>query len=94
MKFKTGDKVKVKYYRDIGFHNGYYSGTGISKEGIHFVREMRKYCGLVFTVGGVGDQKYIKLKNDDGLYLAYSFSEDWLDIEIPKVTLSEDLFTL
>jgi hypothetical protein len=93
MKFKEGDKVKVKSLADIK------ATLGMDREhcrftGVYLNPNMHKYCGGVFVVEGVhGDQK-ISLR-DVRDECDWVWSPYWLEKDYSyKIKLDEDLFNV
>lgn len=80
MKFKVGDRVKVREWDDMKKEFGLDNDGDIAC-GISFVMEMKEFCGKTMTVVNVcedGKQSYF-LRGGDG----WKFSDDMLE-EAPK----------
>ena len=81
MKYKVGDKVRVK---SLEWYNDSYNNCGIEIDGVLFDPDMCKYCGKtgIITVKSKG---YYKLSIDSGEWFWY----DWMLEDEP--TTSEQL---
>lgn len=65
MKFKVGDKVKVRQWDDMAREYGM-NGMAIAAR-CSFMPNMRKYCGKVATVEKFTHMSDYRLRFDDGL---------------------------
>lgn len=70
MRFKVGDKVRVREWDDMEKEFGINADGDIETTSLPFYREMKMYCGSTLTVCEVGGNFY---KTDESKYL---FSDD------------------
>lgn len=67
MRYKVGDKVKVREWDDMMVEFGT-DEDGDIKCRLFFVADMKNYCGEDMTVSGVSDVSY-KMEEDHGYYV-------------------------
>ena len=67
MKYKVGDKVRVRKYSDMA------KEFGVNEDGdipvtpaLYFIKEMSIFCGGTFTILGINDDGYSLLGDKDG----------------------------
>ena len=75
MKFKKGDKVRVRQWKAMEREYGLNIYGCIKTEGVRFARDMRVYCGKVVTVSEVWDD-YYKIEEDNG---AFKWTDDMFE---------------
>ena len=66
MKFKVGDKVKVRSWESMEAEFGLNYGE-IDNPDYHFVKSMKKYCGKYVTISGC-HRNYYNIKEDNERY--------------------------
>lgn len=76
MKYKVGDKVKVKEWDDLVAEFGTYKSGDVNSK-VVFCWEMKKYCGKVVTISGITEQGNYEIAEDKDA-LKWIFSEDVL----------------
>lgn len=86
MKFKVGQKVRVKDFYDIaGTFEGNYRTNGVC-----FVDDMLFFCGKTLTITNVGHGYYKPNKLIiDVKETYYNFTEDWLEPVDINITLKD-----
>lgn len=77
MKFKVGDKVRVRSWESMEREFGLNENGNIkcSIETIFFVKNMKKYCGKIVEVKEIRDN-YYRIKND---IETWNFTDDMLE---------------
>ena len=75
MKFKKGDKVRVRQWKAMKREYGLNTYGCIKTGGFYFTREMSEYCGKVVTVSEVWDG-YYKIEEDNG---AFKWTDDMFE---------------
>lgn len=64
MKYKVGDRVRIRKWNDMLNEFGLTTEDEIDCNGVYFVGEMREYCGKVVTISkthcGYHDGYYIR----------------------------------
>ena len=93
MKFKVGDKVRVK---SIGWYNSKKKDYGFTINDILFDNEMSEYCGRLAAIEKLGES-YYKIDIDNGEWFWYDWMlEDGFEVQkdkdlIPNVLNAESL---
>jgi len=75
VRFKVGDKVKVKQWEDMEREFGL-NENGNIKTHIKFIPDMRRFCGQVVTIARVHRNKYYLIEEDTG---KFKFTEEMFD---------------
>lgn len=70
MKYKVGDKVRVKQWDDMVEEYGSYNSKDINIPSCTFVKAMREYCGSVVTIHKLTcrDTRYFIEEDDCGFF--------------------------
>lgn len=93
MKYKVGDKVKIKSLDWYNDNRDYYGNVECGF--YYFIEEMSKYCGKILTIGKKYNNKYV-LQEDEN----FAWTDDMFDsiIENPddveSKTTSEQMVSL
>jgi len=70
MKYKVGDRVKIKSWKEMEEKYGIDSDGDIDLPESSFVTNMKKYCGKVMTISDVDDYfNEYHMKEDDGSWI-------------------------
>lgn len=77
MKYKVGDKVKIKSLDWYNENRDYYGN--IECGFYYFIEEMKKYCGEILTIGKIYKNKYV-LQEDEN----FAWTDDMFDSNIEK----------
>lgn len=87
MKFKVGQKVKVKDFYDIA---GTFEGDHFTK-GLHFAEQMVDMCGKTYNITDIRSSMVTTEKVIELAGTGWVFVEEWLELVSEKhyVTLSE-----
>ena len=84
MRFKVGDYVKVRAWKDMACEFFVDSRGDICCPN-DFTSEMRKYCGKIFEIRYVGKSSGIYwLSELSGVPLFYTFNDDMLELTIAQ----------
>lgn len=83
MKFKVGQKVKVKDFYDIA---GTFVGDHETK-GLHFAKEMVNMCGKTYNITNIRSSMVTTEKVIELAETGYVFVEEWLEPTDINVTL-------
>ena len=90
MKYKVGDKVRVRQWDDMAKEFGY-DGVNIYIDEYYFVEEMKQYCGKTYEVCGANLFCYI-LKTENEV-LDWSFTDGMLE-DVSSLQIHADSLTL
>lgn len=75
MKYKVGDKVKIKSLNWYNDNRDYYGNVECGF--YYFIEEMTKYCGEILTIGKIHNNKYV-LQEDEN----FAWTDDMFDSNI------------
>lgn len=82
MRFKVGDKVRVREWDDMEKEFGL-DDYGHIKCMSSFTREMKRFCGKVLTIEKVSYRNYIAIGNTyfwtDDMFTPAVFTKEWLE---------------
>lgn len=90
MKYKVGDKVRVRQWDDMAKEFGY-DGVKICIDEYYFVEEMKQYCGKTYEVCGANLFCYI-LETENEV-LDWSFTDGMLE-DVSSLQIQADSLTL
>lgn len=90
MKYKVGDKVRVRQWDDMVKEFGY-DGVDIYIDNYYFVEEMKQYCGKTYEVCNA-DWFCYNLKNENEV-LDWSFTDGMLE-DVNSLQIHADSLTL
>lgn len=84
MKYKVGDKVKIK---SLDWYNDNRDFYGNVECGVYyFIEEMTKYCGETLTIGKKYNNKYV-LQEDEN----FAWTDDMFDSNIDIIENTDDV---
>ncbi len=83
MKYKVGDKVRVRQWDDMVKEFGVDEFGNINtKTGYYFIRQMKEFCGGVYEIYSVLEKSYY-LKDGDKYIHHWYFTDDMLENGVP-----------
>lgn len=87
MKYKVGDKVRVRQWDDMVEEFGLYDREDISIPSCFFVKEMREYCGSVVTIRNLtcSNSRYF-IEEDDCCFFWTDDMFEPYEVRIPSQT--------
>lgn len=89
MKYKVGDKVRVRQWNDMVKEFGI-KGEDIPISGCYFVKEMKQYCGKTYEVCDMGLHYILKTENE---VLDWVFTDKMLE-DVSSLQIHADSLTL
>lgn len=98
MKYKVGDKVKIRQWDDMASEFDVDASGYIELPGIFFTNEMKKFCGKIVTI----QEQCVDIIDDDEYYdiledteHEFSFSDDMFENEfVAPILVGVDIYNL
>ena len=96
MKYKVGDKVKVRKWSDMALEFGV-DDDGDIKMPVYFIKDMEQFCGKIVTIKSrnvsLDEEEYYDIMED--IEQAFCFSDDMFEDELTvPILLGVDIFNL
>lgn len=97
MKYKVGDKVKIRQWDDMASEFDVDASGDIELPGIFFTNEMKKFCGKIVTIQeqcvDIDDDEYYEILEDTEH--EFSFSDDMFENEfVAPILVGVDIYNL
>lgn len=97
MKYKVGDKVKIRQWDDMASEFDVDTSGDIELPGIFFTNEMKKFCGKIVTIQeqcvDIDDDEYYEILEDTEH--EFSFSDDMFEDEfVSPILVGIDIYNL
>lgn len=96
MKYKVGDKVKVRKWSDMALEFGV-DDDGDIKMPVYFIKDMEQFCGKIVTIKSrnvsLDEEEYYDIMED--IEQAFCFSDDMFEDELTvPILLGVDIYNL
>lgn len=96
MKYKSGDKVKIRQWDDMALEFGV-DDDGDIKMPIYFIKDMQQFCGRIVTIKnrcvGLDNEEYYDIVEDTEQ--AFCFSDDMFEDEfLSPILIGVDIYNL
>ena len=97
MKYKAGDKVKIRKWDDMASEFDVDTSGDIEMPGIYFTKEMKRFCGKIVTIQEgfieLDDQEYYEIIED--IDNEFDFSNDMFeDVFAKTILVGVDIYNL
>ena len=97
MKYKVGDKVKIRQWDDMASEFDVDASGDIELPGIFFTNEMKKFCGKIVTIQeqcvDIDDDEYYEILEDTEH--EFSFSDNMFENEfVAPILVGVDIYNL